>query len=137
LVDPSTGEGVRFAIKSGRLAAETILAGHPEKYAALVERRIGRNHRLGIWLTDLFYRYPGLFFEIALRNPTLSYGLIKMVDDRIGYVQLILGIAATFPLFMLTKKSTLSRMPASIPATASLSPIEEDISNSGRKDSQS
>lgn len=136
LVDPFTGEGIRFAIKSGRLAAETILAGQPEKYAALVERRIGRNHRLGIRLTDLFYRYPGLFLEIALRNPTLSYELIKMVDDRIGYVRLILGIAATFPLFMLTKKSTLSRMPAPIPAPASLSPIEEQLSSSGRKDSQ-
>ena len=107
LVDPFTGEGIRFAIKSGRLAAETILAGHPEKYAALVEQRIGRNHRMGSLLTNLFYSLPRLSFELALRNPVLSYGLAKMIDDRIGYGRLILCIVGTFPLSILTKKIPL------------------------------
>ena len=104
LVDPFTGEGIRFAIKSGRLAAEAILAGHPERYTALVEQRIGRNHRLGNVLTNVFYQLPKPSFEFALRNPALSHGLVDMVADRIGYGRLLLNIAATFPRFMLTKK---------------------------------
>ena len=110
LVDPFTGEGIRFAIKSGRLAAEAILAGQPERYAASVRRQIGRNHRLGSLLTGLFYPLTGLFFELALRNPALSHGLVKTVDDRIGYGRLLFKLAGTFPLFMLTKKIETSRV---------------------------
>jgi len=111
LVDPFTGEGIRFAIKSGRLAAESILAGHPERYTALVKGRIGRNHRLANLLTVLFYQMPGISFELALRNPALSHGLVDMVGDRIGYGRLMFNIAATFPGFMLTKKIALTRQP--------------------------
>jgi flavin-dependent dehydrogenase len=118
LVDPFTGEGIRFAIKSGRLAAEAILSGHPERYAGSVGQQIGRDHRLGSTLTDLFYPFPGLFFELALRNPTLSHGLANMVDDRIGYGRLLLGLAGTFPLFILTKKIALQA--SSYPQTSQL-----------------
>ncbi len=83
LVDPFTGEGIRFAIKSGRLAAGAILAGHPEGYAASVNQRIGRNHRLGTLLTEIFYSMPGLSFKLSLRNPSVSELLAKMIDDRI------------------------------------------------------
>ncbi len=107
LVDPFTGEGIRFAIKSGRLAAEAILAGRPERYPALVEQHIGANHRLGSLLTSVFYRFPELSFELALRNPALSLGLVRMVADQIGYGKLMLNIAGSFPLFALTKKIAL------------------------------
>ena len=107
LVDPFTGEGIRFAIKSGRLAAESILAARPEHYGALVNQLIGRNHRLGSMLTTLFYQLPGASFDLALRNPALSQALGKMVDDRIGYGQLMLETALAFPRFVLTKKIEL------------------------------
>ena len=104
LVDPFTGEGIRFAIKSGRLAAEAILAGQPKKYTATVDKQIGRNHRLGNLLTNIFYGLPKASFELALRNPTLSYGLVDMVADRIGYGKLIMSVVGAFPPFMLRKK---------------------------------
>src|SRR5258706_11075584 len=109
LVDPFTGEGIRFAIKSGRLAAEAILSGQLEQYTVSVEQQISRNHRLGNLLTSIFYGMPKPSFEFALRNPVLSYGLVDMVADRIGYGKLILAIVGTFPLFMLRKKIALER----------------------------
>jgi flavin-dependent dehydrogenase len=63
LVDPFTGEGIRFAIQSGRLAAEAILSGHPGHYAASIDRQIGRNHRLGLILMYLFYSLPHPCFD--------------------------------------------------------------------------
>ncbi len=107
LVDPLTGEGIRFAIKSGRLAAESILAGQPQRYPALVDRQIGRNHRVGASLATVFYPLIGPFFEIVLRNPVLSQKLAQMVDDRIGYGRLLLGISGTLPTFLLSKKIAL------------------------------
>ncbi len=72
LVDPFSGEGIRFAIKSGRLAAEAILASHPERYTAWVDNSIGRNHRLARVLMKVFYQFPRSSFEFAVRNPAVS-----------------------------------------------------------------
>jgi geranylgeranyl reductase family protein len=101
LVDPFTGEGIRFALQSGRIAAEAILRGRPERYTAIVEREIGLNHRLGAALTAPFYGMPRPSFELALRNPQLSRSLASMVDGRIGYGRLILNVLASFPGFVL------------------------------------
>src|SRR5690349_18648698 len=103
-VDPFTGEGIRFAIKSGRLAAEAILAGDPQHYAMRLRNTIQRNHQHALLWTDLFYRAPRFFFEVGLRNPVLSHALMQMLDDRIGYGRLFLQIIATFPMFLATKK---------------------------------
>jgi geranylgeranyl reductase family protein len=108
LVDPFTGEGIRFAIKSGRLAAEAILAADPQRYAVSLRRTIQRSHQHALLWTKLFYRFPRFFFEVGLRNPILSRALMQMIDDRIGYGGLFLQILGTFPLFLVTKKITLN-----------------------------
>ncbi len=107
LVDPVTGEGIRFAIKSGRLAAEAILDGKPELYTKRVDQSIGRNHRLGNALTNLFYRNLNPWYRFVLRNPALSYGVVDMFADRIGYGRLLLRIVGSFPRFFLSKKVAL------------------------------
>ncbi len=103
LVDPFTGEGIRFAIKSGRLAAEAVLSGQPERYPALVDRQIGCNHRLGIILTSLFYNLPQPSFELVVRNPFVTRALVDMLADRIGYAGVMLQMFGTLPLFLLTE----------------------------------
>lgn len=103
LVDPFTGEGIRFAIKSGRLAAEAVLSGRPERYPALVDRQIGRNHRLGIILSSLFYSLPQSSFELVVRNPFVTRAFVDMLADRIGYGRVMLQIVGTLPLFLLTE----------------------------------
>ena len=103
LVDPFTGEGIRFAIKSGRLAAEAILSGHPERYSDLVDRQIGRNHRLGIILTSLFYNLPQPCFELGVHNPFVTRALVDMLADRIGYGRVSMYLIGTLPLFLLSE----------------------------------
>jgi geranylgeranyl reductase family protein len=110
LVDPFSGEGIRFAIKSGRLAAEAILAGHPERYTAWVDNSIGRNHRLARDLKKVFYQFPRFSFGFAVRNPAVSQGLLDMFADRIGYGRLLLKAITTLPRFMLTKKISLENL---------------------------
>lgn len=101
LVDPFSGEGIRFAVKSGRLAAEAILCGQPERYAVSVDRQIGRNHRLGMHLTNLFYSFPQPYFELGARNPFATRAILDMLADRIGYGGILLQSVGTLPLFLL------------------------------------
>lgn len=103
LVDPFSGEGIRFAIKSGRLAAEAILSGHIENYSALVYKQIGQSHLLGGGLAQLFYGFPRAFFELGVRNPFATRALVSMFSDRFGYGQVILRLLATLPVFLLTE----------------------------------
>ncbi len=103
LVDPFSGEGIRFAIKSGRLAADSILSGRPEDYAVLVDHQIGRNHRLGRILMNLFYNLPGVCFELCVRNPFVTRAIMDMLADRIGYGRVLLQTFVTLPLFLLTE----------------------------------
>lgn len=103
LVDPFSGEGIRFAVKSGRLAAEAILDGHPQRYDDLVYQQIGRNHELGMILTGIFYSLPHLCFELGVRNPFLTRAIVDMLADRIGYGRVILTLFATLPLFLLSE----------------------------------
>src|SRR3990172_3754574 len=111
LVDPFTGEGIRFAIKSGRLAAEAILDGHPQQYATLVYQQIGRNHELGMILTKFFYSLPHLCFELIVRNPFVTRAIVDMIAGRIGYGRVILALFGTLPLFLLTETiAGLSRL---------------------------
>jgi geranylgeranyl reductase family protein len=115
LVDPFTGEGIRFAIKSGRLAAQAILSGHLERYTRSVSRTIGRELRMGNLMRRLFYRFQKTWFELALRNPLVSQGLVDIFADRIGYWRLLAIIAGTFPRSFFTKKIPLKDFtPASI-----------------------
>lgn len=103
LVDPFTGEGIRFAIKSGRLAAEAILSGHPENYATSVDRQIGHSHRLGILLASVFYSLPEPCFDLGARNPFVTRALVDMLADQRGYGSVLLQIFGTLPLFLFTE----------------------------------
>jgi geranylgeranyl reductase family protein len=103
LVDPFTGEGIRFAVKSGRLAADAILSQHTPGYTASVKQEIGRIHVGGAALTRVFYRLPRASYELALRNPALSHALMEMISDRIGYGDLLWRIVRSFPRYMITR----------------------------------
>jgi geranylgeranyl reductase family protein len=123
LVDPFTGEGIRFAIKSGRLAAQAILDGHPERYTARVNQTIGNTLRMGNVMRRLFYGFQGNWFELALRNPAVSRALVDMFADQIGYERILLTIATTFPCAMFTKKVTLEEFMKGRQAPGSYNPI--------------
>jgi len=70
LADPVTGEGIRLAIKSGRLAADAILADRLDQYDRMVFRHIGLCHALGMALSWLFYASPRTWFRLGAANPS-------------------------------------------------------------------
>jgi flavin-dependent dehydrogenase len=108
VVDPLTGEGIRFAIKSGRMAAQAILAHDPQQYARRLRQTIQRNHGQARFWAYLFYGIPRFYFEIGLRNPFASHALLQMLNDEIGYGKVFLKIISTFPMFLATKKIRLN-----------------------------
>ncbi len=107
LVDPLSGEGIRYAIKSGRLAAEAILSGHPERYPRMVFREIGLHHMLGIGVAKFFYTFEDLCLMLGAPNPYTTQALVDMLSDRTTMSGMMLRSILTFPLFLLVEAVAL------------------------------
>ena len=103
LVDPFSGEGIRFAIKSGRLAAESIISEHPERYSKAVYRVIGLNHILTLLLSILFYFIPDPFVFLGTPNPFSTQGVVDMLADRMTTTEFIFLSFFTLPVFVGTE----------------------------------
>ena len=105
LADPLSGEGIRFAIKSGRMAAEAILSGHPELYTRNLQRSIGMNHYLTILVSISFYYLQEIYLFFGAPNPYCTAGIVDMLADRMSAAQFIILGVLTMPVFALTEIS--------------------------------
>ena len=88
LMDPLSGEGIRYAVKSARLAVEAIIRGDLDKYTAWVQREIGANLSRARWVATLFYGLPHLCFHLGASNPKVTRLLAKILNDRATYFDL-------------------------------------------------
>jgi flavin-dependent dehydrogenase len=100
LADPFTGEGIRLAIKSGRLAAQAILSGQPEQYPTLIHNEIEVCHTFGLGLAWFFYHFPRLCFALGAPNPFITRAFADMLAD---YPLIILQIVVSLPIYLLTE----------------------------------
>jgi len=96
LVDPVTGEGIYFAMRSGELLAEALLAGVPATYPERVWRDFGRRLALGSRLARLFYHDDFLGAPSTTRLVQFaarSRSFMELLDDLIDGSQSYAGLA--------------------------------------------
>jgi geranylgeranyl reductase family protein len=95
LVDPLSGEGIRLAIKSARLAADCIIKNQVSKYQSLIDNRLGISHTLALILAEVFYAFPRACFIFGVRNPLATRAVVDLLADRIGYGRVYLRLFGT------------------------------------------
>jgi flavin-dependent dehydrogenase len=66
LVDPLFGDGILNAVRSGRIAAECILAGRPESYTHRINAEIGAELEAAARLARVFYRLPRECYRLVV-----------------------------------------------------------------------
>lgn len=103
VADPFSGEGIRFAIKSGRMAAEAILRGDLRGYTPRLRRSIGWSHLLSIPVALAYYDLEWLFLFFGMENPFCTAAIVDMLADRISVAEFVLFGIFTLPLFALTE----------------------------------
>jgi len=104
LADPFLGEGIYYAIRSGRLAADALLAGGDgaevaARYQAAIAEAIWPELRAASRIASAFHRMPRWWHRILSRMPgsLMQYvavlageesysGLLRHVVDRLGSV---------------------------------------------------
>jgi geranylgeranyl reductase family protein len=103
LMDPLLGEGIRHAVDSGRVAAESVLLDDPRRYAKRVHREIGRDLLWGRLWAQLFYTYPRESFELAVRNPLFVKEFLRLFAGEVSYRRMAVR-AIPNVLFGLTRR---------------------------------
>jgi geranylgeranyl reductase family protein len=96
-VDPFTGEGIAYAIRSGQIAAGAIREGL-EDPALVAKDGVARNYerrcwdefgfklRLTLWFSRLLYRHPHWAFPIFCGDEPLLREFLKTVENQRSYV---------------------------------------------------
>jgi geranylgeranyl reductase family protein len=97
LVDPVTGEGIHYAMRSGELLAASLLEGLPELYPARVQEEFGRTLALGARLARTFYY--GEFLGVAVPTRMVEFGarsarFLEVVQELLEGSQSYLKLAA-------------------------------------------
>lgn len=110
LVDPITGEGIAYAIRSGHLAADAAVTalrqGSPDRAFELYLRSlrpIHRNLRIARWLRRLVFsgRYKDAFFARMGRSGRLRYDYLDVLAGRLEYPALLMKSGKRLPSFLL------------------------------------
>ena len=103
LADPLSGEGIRYAIKSGHLASQAILSGHPERYSRLIRHKIGWNHTFALYAALFFYHTQWLCLALGAPNPFTTHAIMDLLSDRTSTINIVLRGVFTFPIFISTE----------------------------------
>jgi len=97
LVDPITGEGIYYAMRSGDLVAGALLEGLPELYPERVRNEFGRALALGARLAPMFYR--GEFLGGGVTTRMIEFGthsrkFLEVIQDLVEGSQSYVGLIA-------------------------------------------
>jgi geranylgeranyl reductase family protein len=85
LVDPLTGEGIRHAMVSGKLAAQAVARENPTAYSRWVEQRIGKDLWWASVFARMFYKRQQGCFEWLVRNRYVFRDMMRIVNFNLGY----------------------------------------------------
>jgi flavin-dependent dehydrogenase len=115
LVDPVTGEGIYYAMRSGELLAQSVLEGLPELYPARVKEEFGKALALGARLARTFYY--GEFLCVAVPTRMVEFGarsqrFLGVIQDMLEGSQSYLGLAAKLYLGLATALWDIARTPS-------------------------
>ncbi|MEM5775509.1 MAG: FAD-dependent monooxygenase, partial [Anaerolineaceae bacterium] len=122
LADPWLGEGVYYAARSGRLAAETLLAAHQQAstghevglwgYTSRVQAEIRRDFHYAAALARLVYRLPRLATHLLKHTPSAREILFRKIRGDYTFRETCFRLLLNSPWFLLQAlRSILFRLP--------------------------
>jgi flavin-dependent dehydrogenase len=77
LVNPLTGEGIRYAVQSAQLAAAAVISGRLAAYSRAVKEQITGDFLFSYWLRAFFFRWPGFCYRVFVKNQGAARALSR------------------------------------------------------------
>jgi flavin-dependent dehydrogenase len=112
LVDSFNGEGIRFAVASGRLAAETVIAAHHRgdftirtlrEYQERCWDYMGQDLENSNRATDLVFKYPNLIFGTLIRNDEALKQYVRSIAGEISFSDFLRWIRGRLPRYLIRR----------------------------------
>jgi geranylgeranyl reductase family protein len=108
-VDPFNGEGIAYAIRSGQLAGEAVVAAAAagwdlqclKRYERRAWRELGRDLRWSLWMSKVVYRFPGAFLGLFVRSKRLSEKYLEVPLHKLTYAQFVRWMVPRLPILWL------------------------------------
>jgi len=109
-VDPFSGEGIKYAFISAKLAAERVVESYEndefskhalDSYKRVCYNSFGENLKYSLRLTRLMYKYPNIFFRLLSSNKIVLDKWLEVPAGEMGYKEYIRWLTLRVPYFML------------------------------------
>jgi geranylgeranyl reductase family protein len=97
LVDPLTGEGIRHAIESAKLASDLIAADNVSEYTLLIEKMYANDLYWAQLWAKIIYGAQRFSFEWLIRNRQAVADIIRILSNQTNYRQVL----AKLPLYLI------------------------------------
>lgn len=103
LVDPLSGEGISYAVRSAHSAADCIdsyLNGEPNQeqaYSDRIYQEITRGFEMALRMGDIFFSHPVICFLLGVRSQKVNDIFARLISGEIDYVQVYNEVAASLP----------------------------------------
>ncbi|MEB3353040.1 MAG: geranylgeranyl reductase family protein [Cyanobacteriota bacterium] len=85
LINPLFGDGLFHAIRSGRLAAEAVVAGDPCSHTPRVHALLADDFEAARRLSRLFYNLPGLTYRYAISQPRATPIAVRLLGGEMPF----------------------------------------------------
>jgi flavin-dependent dehydrogenase len=103
-VDPITGEGLYYAMRSADLLSQAVLSGHPESYASLLRQDFMPELERAARIADRFYSGRWLGSNVLDR-------MVQFTAHSASFRELMCGLFAGTQGYQDLKRQTYRRMP--------------------------
>jgi geranylgeranyl reductase family protein len=107
LAEPLTGEGIYYAVRSAKIAADVIDRALQEDavdlspYSAQVNAEISHDLRYARTFAGLLYRLPRLCYHFFVKSPTVQWGVADVIYGRSSFEHLYRTLLKTSPRILL------------------------------------
>jgi flavin-dependent dehydrogenase len=104
-VDPFTGEGIYYALASGRISGE--MAGHEpassldRSYESRVEKEFGRDLRYALFFSRIMHSHPRMFLRILARQEQVLERYLEVGAGQRSYRDFMLWLLPRLPASLL------------------------------------
>jgi flavin-dependent dehydrogenase len=88
LADPLTGEGISFAVRSGILAAKSLLEENPDLYSAELNATLLPEIEISRWAARALYVAPWLLYNRIAAKPFFADSILNLFAGNTTYRQL-------------------------------------------------
>jgi geranylgeranyl reductase family protein len=90
LADPLTGEGISFAIRTGMMAARTVIHSpdHLDRYSVVLQETVLPEIRISRLAARALYAAPSFFYNRVVSRPFFAESILNLFSGKKTYRQL-------------------------------------------------